>query len=72
MEQVLRGDGQAKVGVCGCGRLHFTYGAVTLHFDREEFLAFAESVGRLGSMVRRVAKVPLLAADIVPNTTACH
>ena len=52
MENVLSIDLQSKVAFCGCGKLHFTYGPLTLHFDRVEFLAFADSVGRLGALVR--------------------
>lgn len=51
MKNVMHGGEQAKVAICACGTLHFTYGAVTLHFDRNEFVSFAESVRRLGALV---------------------
>lgn len=47
MENVIHGNGQAALNVCGCDRLHFTYGPITLHFDRKEFVAFADAVARL-------------------------
>lgn len=72
MENVLRGELQSKMAFCGCGKLHFTYGPITLHFDRSEFLAFADSVGRLGALVRQAAKDPTVAPSYVPNATICH
>ena len=72
MEHVLRRDGQSKVVLCECGKLHFTYGSVTLHFDRDEFLLFSESVGRLSSMVRQAAAGSSIAPSRTLNTTLCH
>jgi hypothetical protein len=72
MEHVLRGDLQSKVAICGCGKLHFTYGPLTLHFDRVEFLGFADSVGRLGALVRQSSKDSTVVPSHVPNATVCH
>ena len=72
MENVLRGELQSKVAFCGCGKLHFTYGPMTLHFDRSEFLAFADSVGRLGALVRQAAKDSQVVPSHVPNAIVCH
>ena len=71
MENVLRGDVQSKVVFCECGRLHFTYGPMTLHFDRSEFLSFADSVGRLGALVRQAFKDSAVPSH-VSNATVCH
>jgi len=72
MENFLRSDLQSKVAFCGCGKLHFTYGPLTLHFDRVEFLAFADSVGRLGALVRQSTKESTAVSSRVPNATVCH
>lgn len=72
MDNVLRGDLQAKMALCGCGRLHFTYGPLTLHFDRGEFLAFADSVCRLGAVVRQAAKDSSAVPSHITNATICH
>lgn len=72
MDNVLRGDLQSKVAFCGCGKLHFTYGPLTLHFDRSEFLSFADSVGRLGALVRHSTKDSAVVPSHVPNATMCH
>lgn len=72
MENVLRGDLQSKVAVCECGKLHFTYGPMTLHFDRVEFLAFADLVGRLGALVRQFPQDSTVVPSHVPNATICH
>lgn len=65
-------EGQAVMHVCGCGRLHFNYGPITLHFEREEFVAFAEQVGRLAVQVQRMmdGRGPVL----LPSRTnmSCH
>ncbi len=34
MDRIIHGGGQAILN--GCGKLHFTYGPVTVHFDQEE------------------------------------
>lgn len=72
MDNVIHGNGQAALNLCGCDRLHFTYGPITLHFDREEFRVFAEVVGRLAAQVPYVEDNagPLTRA---PRTeTICH
>lgn len=72
MENVLHGDLQSKVAFCGCGKLHFTYGPLTLHFDRVEFLSFADSVGRLGALVRQSANDSSVVQSHIPSATICH
>lgn len=67
----MLGHGQGKLAMCGCGKCHFTYGSVTLHFDREEFLLFADSVGRLGAMIRQVGQEPA-ASWHPPSANTCH
>lgn len=63
---------QSILNICGCGRLHFTYGPVTLHFDRDEFLAFAGEMSRLAGLVRTTIE----GQDSIPmpsrNRPACH
>ena len=73
MDNVIHGQPQVKLNVCGCGSLHFTYGRITLHFGREEFQAFAEVVGRLAAQVPYAEDHP----DPVTSTytradTICH
>ncbi|HSL03469.1 MAG TPA: hypothetical protein VK901_08025 [Nitrospiraceae bacterium] len=72
MENAIRGELQSKMAFCGCGKLHFTYGPITLHFDRSEFLTFADSVGRLGALLRQSTKESAIAPSHVPNATICH
>ena len=73
MDNVIQGQPQAKLNVCGCGSLHFTYGPITLHFCREEFQAFAQTVGRLASQVSDVEDNhdPMTIAPTRPDTV-CH
>ncbi|MEO5955756.1 MAG: hypothetical protein ABIR36_08735 [Nitrospiraceae bacterium] len=72
MDNIMRGDGQSKVAFCGCGKLHFTYGPVTLHFDRDEFLTFADSIGRLGGLVRQASQDLPLASNYIQDANVCH
>jgi hypothetical protein len=72
MEQIMRGDKQSKLAFCECGKLHFTYGSVSLHFDRDEFLMFADSVGRLGAIVRQAAQDSICVSGPVQNANVCH
>lgn len=68
----MQHDGQTKLALCGCGKLHFTYGSVTVHFEREDFLQFAESVGRLSAMVRQASKVSTLLPGPASDIRICH
>mgnify|MGYP001564578298 CR=1 FL=1 len=54
MQKVVQSDGQTALNLCGCGRPHFTYGPITLHFEREEFTRFAGVVGRLATHLQHV------------------
>ncbi|MBA5867861.1 MAG: hypothetical protein GDA67_14300 [Nitrospira sp. CR1.3] len=68
----MQGDGQTKLVLCGCGKLHVTYGSVTLHFEREEFVLFAESIGRLAAMLKQSALNHALALKPTSNVHICH
>ncbi len=62
-------DGQTALAVCGCGRLHLTYGPVTLNFQRDEFVKFARDVDRLAAYLTD----KLVTARIGSHGTAgCH
>jgi hypothetical protein len=37
MHKGLESNGQTALSICGCGRLHFSYGPLTLHFERTSF-----------------------------------
>ena len=68
----MQGKGQGKLALCGCGKIHFSYGAVTLHFGRDEFLLFAESVGRLGGMVKQAVHSSMLSSTTGAPANMCH
>ncbi len=72
MEKMLRTDQAMKLVLCDCGGLRFTSGPMTIHFTREEFQVFAETVGRLASIV---AQPPLGQTSKTARSTAsevCH
>jgi hypothetical protein len=72
MENLIHGKAEAALSMCGCGRLHFTYGPITLHFDREEFARFVHEVSRLARTLDQLADRhgPALAAN--RDITLCH
>lgn len=53
--------------MCGCGRIHLTYGAVTVAFKQAEFVRFARNVARLAD-----AAVHKLGAKVLPDTNQTH
>ena len=62
-------DGHTMLDVCGCGRLHLTYGVITLNFRREEFLRFAREVERLADYLAGLQRT---ARPFPQATTKCH
>ena len=53
-----------KLQVCECGKLHLTYGSLTLHFEQFEFQEFAASIN---SLARQLGKIP--SERIIPITS---
>jgi len=51
MEKMFGLDGATRLILCNCGGLRLASGAVTIHFGREEFQVFAESIRRLASII---------------------
>ena len=51
MEKMFGTDQPMKLVLCDCGGLRLSSGPMTIHFTREVFQVFAESVGRLASIV---------------------
>ena len=63
---------QLKLNVCDCSRIHLTYGSITLHFEKEEFLAYAMQLTRMAAHVSSTAgfrRAPDLADA---KATTCH
>lgn len=72
MNKTVGKESPMKLVLCGCGKLHLTYGPVTLHLTRDEFLVFADSVRRLAAIVAQPPmSPPLVAAPASPNEV-CH
>jgi len=72
MEKILRNDKPMKLVLCGCGQLHVTCGSVTMHFQREEFLAFADGVDRLAAMVKQAPAGVVSLARRGEHSEVCH
>ncbi len=72
MKKVFSKESPMKLVLCGCGKLHLTCGAVTLHLTRDEFLVFSESVQRLAVIVARPSTEHSLRAAQPTPGAACH
>lgn len=72
MNKTLTGENPIKLVLCECGKLHVTYGAITLHLTRDEFLVFAESVRRVAAIM---AQPSLGQASVITQSNpsqVCH
>lgn len=72
MEKPIRVSGQTALNVCGCGRLHLTYGPITLHFEAIEFTLFAADVARIVAHLRRTHSGPEHPLPAEPTGSPCH
>lgn len=72
MKQVFGKENPMKLVLCGCGKLHLTCGAVTLHLTRDEFLVFSESVRRLAVIIAQPAPNPPLVSTQPSPSEVCH
>lgn len=53
--------------MCGCGRIHLTYGPVTVAFKYAEFVRFARNVARLADTA-----VEKLGTRVLADTHQTH
>jgi len=61
-----------KLNVCDCGHLHLTYRSVTIHFEKEEFLNYAELVGQMATRVSDSANIRQTMALANIKSTSCY
>ncbi len=72
VEKLLRTDQPMKLVLCDCGGLRLISGAMTIHFSREEFQAFAAAVGRLASIVAQPSLGQTSQATRSGASEVCH
>ena len=72
MEKMLRTDQSMKLVLCDCGGLRLVSGQVTIHFTREEFQVFAESVARLASIVAQPSLGQAVKSTRSSTSEVCH
>lgn len=72
MDKMLATDRSIKLVLCDCGGLRLSSGPLTIHFTREEFQAFAESVGRLASIVAQPTLDQALKGTRSNVSEVCH
>ena len=68
----MTAESPMKLVLCDCGKLHVTWGSVTLHFTHDEFLLFAESARRLAAIVAQPPSNQASAATPSTITEMCH
>lgn len=72
MHSLKQHDTRTALSMCTCGKLHFSYGLITLHFEPEEFTSFAGAVAHLLAQytqvhsARQPSSIPSVHNDI------CH
>lgn len=54
MHTLKQSHDQMALNMCTCGKLQFRYGSVTLHFEQDEFTAFANAVARLHTHYKEI------------------
>lgn len=70
MHSLKQHDSRTALSMYTCGKLHFGYGLITLHFEPEEFTSFAGAVAHLLAQYKQVhsarqtSSVPSLHNDI--------
>lgn len=72
MRKSIRTSEQSILAICDCGRLHLTYGPVTLHFHQEEFLAFTNELSRLAGFVRMIVDCQTPTPIPGQQRSVCH
>ena len=72
MRKTVGKDSPMKLVLCGCGKLHLTCGAVTLHLTRDEFVGFADSIRRLATIVAQSSLGQTSATTQPIQSEVCH
>ena len=72
MKNTLSTDGEMKLVLCRCGKLHVTLGSITLHFTRDEFQLFAETIRRLAAIVAQPSLGQALLTSRSSSSEVCH
>jgi len=72
VEKMLGTDRSIKLMICDCGGLRLASGPVTIHFTREEFQVFAESVGRLATIVAQPSLGQAVKSARSNPSEVCH
>lgn len=72
MKKTLRTQEAMKLVLCGCGKIHVTWGSITLHFMRDEFQAFAESIRRLAAIMTQPSANEKSPATTSSFSEVCH
>ncbi|MCC2640402.1 MAG: hypothetical protein K0S45_815 [Nitrospira sp.] len=63
---------RASLSMCTCGKLHLSYDLITLHFEQDEFISFADSVAHLLAQYKKVHSAPQPSSIPSVHNGICH
>ncbi len=72
MHSLKQRDGRTALNMCTCGKLHFSYGSITIHFGPDEFASFAGAVAHLYAQYRQIHNARQPSSIPSFHTDACH
>lgn len=63
---------QLKMNVCHCGGINLTYGSVTFHFGKKEFLTYATHLGRMATQISNASGFQMAGNVTDEKAKDCH
>lgn len=72
MQSLKQSDNPITLNLCTCGKVQFSYGPVTLHFEPDDFTAFASAVSRLLARYRQVQTAHPSGSTPSLHNDLCH
>jgi hypothetical protein len=72
MHSLKQHDSRTALSMCTCGKLHFSYGLITLHFEHDEFTSFASAVAHLFEQYKQVRSARQPSSIPSVHNDICH
>ena len=72
MYSLRQRNDQVALNMCTCGKLHFRYGSITLHFEPDDFTAFANAVTHLHTRYKEMKHPQASSTTSSLRNDLCH
>jgi hypothetical protein len=72
MHSLKQDNGRPTLTTCTCGKVHFTYGMITFHFEVHEFTFFAGAVARLFAQYQQIYGAEASHSTSSVHNGSCH